>query len=83
MALIIIIIIIIIIIHQGEWSGWEGTPWDVKHVRVGLTLECHFGSSVGPGFVLRCRPLRLRCLRSGPPALGGGAVQIAERTRWP
>ena len=27
------------LIHQGEWSGWVGTPWDVKHVSVGLTLD--------------------------------------------
>ena len=27
------------LIHHGDWPGWVGTLWDVKHVSVGLTLD--------------------------------------------
>ena len=41
-----------VIIHQGEWSGWEGTPWDVKHVSVGTHTLMPFRLKCGSGCFL-------------------------------
>ena len=36
------------LIYQGEWSGWEGTPWDLKHASVRTHTCMPFWLKWGP-----------------------------------
>ena len=76
-VLLIVSTSFLLLIYQGEWSGWEGTPWDLKHASVRTHTCMPFWLKWGPRDSFLSHAAH-RSFHFG--AVGGGSAALAART---